>query len=85
MVGWFLAVLTWVYVYFVILPATDPTVIVKEAPIPPNAYIVETVEKSTCKTGTDETLVWKTVKSFKLEEYPMVTDDTPLSKINVLD
>jgi hypothetical protein len=76
---WVLLFLSWFYVWFWIMPNVGPErVVTTKCEIPENTYVITTREKNICKTGTNETIVWRDVKTVKVDEYPMVTDDTPI-------
>ena len=67
--GWVVAILSWLYMWFVLMPATVPTIVEKEVcNIPENSYVVKTFEKNTCIDNTDKTIVWQTIESVKVEQ-----------------
>lgn len=55
----------------------EPTVVYK---IPEPHMIIETLEKNTCLNGECQTKVWKTVKSLEGKTFPLVTDETPITR-----
>jgi len=86
MFGWILLILTWIWIvelsdktWKMQCKGVEPEVQVVYK-IPEPHMIVKSVEENTCKDGQCETKLWRTVESIKGEKYPMVTDDTPLTK-----
>lgn len=60
--GWILLFLTW----FVISLNHEPDQVVQSKPLE-EKFVVKTFEKTVCKDDTDETYVWRTVESVKID------------------
>ena len=85
--GWVLLILTWVWVvelsditWKMACKGVEPEIQVVYK-IPEPHMIVKSVEENVCQNGNCETKVWRTVESLKGDVYPLVTDDTPVTKV----
>ena len=66
MFGWILLVLTWMMITVVSITETPSTEVSKPEPLE-EKFVIKTFEKTVCKDDTDETYVWRTVESVKID------------------